>query len=80
MSSRIPPLEEVITKARQARDAEDRLTVLSAAVEAFLKMPFAFDFGVQGIPCSAGIVVCNSSTGPTKTLGGADCFFTVVYL
>jgi hypothetical protein len=41
--------------------------------------PFSIDFGDYGLPCDVGIVVCNSTTGPTKTLGADDVFMTAIY-
>lgn len=39
----------------------------------------AFSFPGNGRRFKTGLVLCNSSTDATKTLGSADCFFDVQY-
>lgn len=40
---------------------------------------FDFDLSDIGRFCQKGIVVCSSSTGPTKTLSGATVWFNIQY-
>jgi hypothetical protein len=56
----------------QGITASAPLLVLVAAASS----NFSVALPAGGLPCGTGIVVCNSSTGPTKTLGSADCYFT----
>lgn len=56
-------------------------TVPKITIYAAAGMPFGYTAPVgSGRSFSTGIVVCNSSTGNTKTLGSADCLFDVQYL
>jgi hypothetical protein len=40
---------------------------------------FSFAIPSTGIPFSTGIVVCNSTTAPTLTIGAANCYFTATF-
>lgn len=54
-----------------------------ATPEAYWTVPASsqldVSYGTLGRVFRQGIILCNSTTEPTKTLGAADCFFDVQY-
>jgi len=57
--------------------ANDAVPVITFVVAA--SSNFDFDLSVIGRFCEKGIVVCSSTTGPTKTLSGATSWFNIQY-
>jgi hypothetical protein len=55
-------------------DAAVPVAVITAAASS----NFSFPLPDGGLPFSTGIAVSNSTTGPTKTIGAANCYFTAV--
>jgi len=55
-------------------------SIPSVVISVAASSNFSIDFGVHGRQFQNGAVICNSSTGPTKTIGSADCFFDVQYV
>ena len=41
---------------------------------------FSVDFGSKGRIFDNGIVICNSSTATTKTIGASDCWFDAQFI
>lgn len=50
--------------------------IFSIPVATLIGLPV--DFGQYGLRFKNGIVICNSSTCPTKTIGVADSFFSAI--
>lgn len=72
----------VATQFIQLHDAASLPANGAAPVITFLvpaTSPFSIDFGVYGRRFATGIVICNSTVGPTKTIGAADCWFDAQY-
>ncbi len=53
-------------------------TVPKLVLVAYAQTPFSFDFPA-GRLFTTGIVVCNSSTDVTKTIGSANCIFDATF-
>lgn len=60
--------------------ADTAVPIYFFRVEAQSNFSLTFDYADIAAYFSTGITVCNSSTGPTKTVGSADCWFVAEYI
>lgn len=65
---------QVFNSATVPADTAVPIATLTAAASSNFSVPIP----AAGLPLATGIAVSNSSTGPTKTIGSADVFFTAV--
>jgi hypothetical protein len=57
--------------------ADTAVPVVTATIATIANL--FLDWADIGRYFSTGIVICNSTTGPTKTIGAANCWFDVQY-
>ncbi len=67
---------QIFDSATLPADGQVPLFTINAATVASISR----DFGVIGFRFVNGLVVCNSTTGPTKTIGTTDTFFTARFV
>jgi hypothetical protein len=65
----------IFDSATLPADTAVPVSVISVATVA----NFSVEYGDHGRAFTNGIVICNSSTGPTKTIGAADTWFDCQY-
>jgi len=53
--------------------------VPAIVIRCYAGEPFGYRAPEAGRAFSTGIVICNSTTGPTKTIGSANCIFDIQY-
>jgi hypothetical protein len=66
---------QVFDSATLPIDTTVPLLVIALAASA----PFQLQFNFTVMEMQNGIVICNSTTGPTKTIGAANCLITAIY-